>query len=347
MNMFREKYETSFPVVCDAVRIPYSTVMRWQNRSEKGEPVICKTGVKKVNKPDYTAIHHDLSKLKHGRKRTAGVRGFLNRFKDMLPRRELEGMVRQARFDATRLHYQNMRRVKWLTPGLVWAIDRSEFKEGSEKYEFLQPRDMASQYKFEPICRRKVCGEEIAGLLEKYFNMYGPPLFLKRDNHGSENHKAVDDVLERYMVIPLNSPAYYPQYNGAIEHDQAETKAALRHELDLCDGPAGKHMEAYLKCANHELNHKHRREQHGKNSCRVFFDGKEDVNFSKRKRESILDWIIEHAFSIIDSIKDGSVRMVDSAWRIAVETWLRLNGHANVRINGRVLPIFCPEISHH
>ena len=71
------------------------------------------------------------------------------------------------------------------------------------------------------------------------------------------------------------------------------------------------------------------------------------MNFNKRKRESILDWIIEHSFSIIDSIKDGSVRMVDSAWRFAVETWLRINGLAVVRFNGRVLPNLFPEISHH
>jgi hypothetical protein len=54
-------------------------------------------------------------------------------------------------------------------------------------------------------------------LLEQLFLHDGPPLVLKRDNGSNLNHQAVDEVLARYLVIPLNSPPHYPPYNGAME----------------------------------------------------------------------------------------------------------------------------------
>jgi len=48
-------------------------------------------------------------------------------------------------------------------------------------------------------------------------------LFLKRDNGSKLNSKEVAEVLQKYKVIPLNSPAYFPQYNGA----QREAKKEL------------------------------------------------------------------------------------------------------------------------
>ena len=50
---------------------------------------------------------------------------------------------------------------------------------------------------------------------------------MKRDNGSNLNHQAVNELLSEYMVLPLNSPTYYPQYNGGIENSQSIIKSAL------------------------------------------------------------------------------------------------------------------------
>ena len=57
------------------------------------------------------------------------------------------------------------------------------------------------------------------------------PCFLKRDNGGNLNHRAVNEVLSEFFVLPLNSPTYYAPYNGAIEESQRGLKACLREKL--------------------------------------------------------------------------------------------------------------------
>ena len=47
---------------------------------------------------------------------------------------------------------------------------------------------------------------------------------LKRDNGSNLNHQAVDEVLSRYLVIPLNSPPHDPPYNGGMECAVRELK---------------------------------------------------------------------------------------------------------------------------
>ena len=40
-------------------------------------------------------------------------------------------------------------------------------------------------------------------------------------------HHEVDELLSAAMVIPLNSPRCYPQYNGSMERSQREIKKTL------------------------------------------------------------------------------------------------------------------------
>jgi hypothetical protein len=66
-------------------------------------------------------------------------------------------------------------------------------------------QDLASRYKFTPWVGERVLGESVAARLEQLFLRQGPSLVLKRDNGSNLNHQAVDEVLARYRVIPLNS----------------------------------------------------------------------------------------------------------------------------------------------
>jgi hypothetical protein len=234
-------------------------------------------------------------------------------------------------------------------PGVAWAVDGKEplrLPDGSRTNVQLM-RDLSSMYKFEPLAHEHALGEEIAGYLDHHFTAYDPPLFLKRDNKANVNHRAVDDVLAKHWVIPLNSPCYYPPYNGGVEHDQGELQRALAEDLAYRPRTGLKwHIEAYLKAAVCRLNHIRRRSLGGRNACRVFFDGKGGVRLNKRKRKAILDWITQQASRIMEQMKETSKRTVDAAWRIACEAWLQIHGFITVTVDGKVLPYFLPKMDH-
>jgi hypothetical protein len=109
--------------------------------------------------------------------------------------------------------------VRWLRADLAWAIDGLHHR--SCHVQHLQ--DLCSLYKFAPMTTGYLpFGEEIAGHLERHLTWFGPPLFIKRDNGGNLNHRAVNNLLQELMVIPINSPCCSPRYNGANEHSFSE-----------------------------------------------------------------------------------------------------------------------------
>ena len=57
-----------------------------------------------------------------------------------------------------------------------------------------------------PLVHAREEGDLIARYLEQMFRKEGPPMFLKRDLGSPLNCQAVDEVLERHRVLPLNSP---------------------------------------------------------------------------------------------------------------------------------------------
>jgi transposase InsO family protein len=98
-------------------------------------------------------------------------------------------------------------------------------------WHLRQVEDLASRYKFTPRAGEHVWGETVAVHLEQLFLRHGPPLVLKRDNGSNLNQQAVDEVLARYLVLPLNSPPHYPPCNGGIECAVRELKTPLREKI--------------------------------------------------------------------------------------------------------------------
>ena len=195
-------------------------------------------------------------------------------------------------------------------------------------------QDLASRYKFEPMTGEVPCGEEISGYLTANFNQFGPPMFLKRDNGGNLNHKAVNDVLADHFVMPLNSPTYYPPYNGAIEEAQAELKSGLAAKLAYKPRCPQEHLEAYASAVAHNLNHKVRPCLNGKTACQVYFSGRR--TFTKWERRDAYAWItnLKNDMLCCDGVQP------QAAWRIAVEAWLNMKGFITITRNGKVLPSF-------
>ncbi len=226
-------------------------------------------------------------------------------------------------------------------------MDGTEYDVGlAYKIYLCNMQDLSSRYKFLPLAGGYPVGEEIAGYLSEKFDRYGAPLVLKRDNEGNMNHAAVNDVLEEFFILPLNSPEYYAPYNGGIEESQRELKSCLREKLTLGLPECRDHFAAYAEAAVNDLNHRIRPCLDGKTSCQVFFESANKPVFTKRERREIYDTIIEKVERILSAMKQPAEAIRGLAWRIALESWLRSKEYIKVYINQKCHPILPSFLAH-
>jgi hypothetical protein len=145
-------------------------------------------------------------------------------------RRELEDLAtRYRRLFKRRLPAPYV--LRWMLPGAVWAADYIEELpgriDGCYRY-ILVVRDLASGEMLLALPTRSKSARTSAAAFETLFKQYGPPLVLKADN--SFYAKVLNDLFERYSVIPLLSPPGWPRYNGACEAGIGGLQAAIHIE---------------------------------------------------------------------------------------------------------------------
>ena len=349
VNAVKDKTSLSYHAVCGALGLPYSNIIRWQHRLTQGQEVINTPGPSKVLPPVLAAcLDHDIGRLSHGKKRTHGTTLLYQRYAPFVSRRDFYYVIRMARYEYHTDYRHNLRRIHWQTPGIVWAMDDTEFShESLERKVFLHHlQDVAARYKFLPIVGDFACGEEIAAYLAYLFDRYGDPLFIKRDNHGNLNCQSVNELLDERLVIPINSPLHYAPYNGGMEKAQQELKKVIDDRLAYKNPGIGQHLGSYAENAINDLNHMPRPCLKGKTACQAFFGEKDKNRFTKKERRAIYDWILNYTYHILARMEDQSQKAFGIAWRIAVETWLRWKGFIIVSINGKVLPNLSPDFNH-
>jgi hypothetical protein len=306
----------SYRDLCRALRVPWSSFSRWRGRIRQDTVLVKRPGPKKVAPFDPAVLETEIKSLNHGGKRSEGTTNLYRRYQDTLSRRDLARMVEQVRREVAVDHRNHLRRIEWLAPGVVWAMDVTEYDlDGVGKIHLHNTQDLGSRYKFPPLSGECPVGEEIAGYLSEKFGRFGPPLFLKRDNGGNLNHKSVNEVLSEFFVLPLNSPIYYAPYNGAIEESQRELKTCLREKL-------------LAPCPQPED-----------------FTSEERPVFSKLERREIYDIVRARVERILASMNQFGKSAREAAWRIAVEFYLQSRGFIKVHIPQKVSPNFTPILA--
>ncbi len=233
-TLARLKQQVHWPYqrLCESLGLPYASFRRWKHRLACGRSALLQPGPKKVAAFDPAELRGQLFRLQHGRKRSQRVGELYHRYQDQISRHDLEALVEAARREHAQQRQAELRHITWQVPGLVWSLDDAELARfADQKLHLHQVQDLASRYKFEPWVGERMVGETVALHLEQLFEQHGPPLVLKRDNGSNLNHHAVDEVLGRYLVIPLNSPPHYPPYNGGMEWAVRELKPPLVEKI--------------------------------------------------------------------------------------------------------------------
>jgi transposase InsO family protein len=311
----------SWRELCDLV--PYSSVMRWRQRQRSGLPLWQVPGPKKSVPLDWAEFYPLLRQLKHGRVRTKGTGELYRRFAAALSRRVLAGLVQDYRLD----QLATMKRIHWLWAGLAWSCDATEY--GVVRHHIIPFQDLASRYRFRPLVTDRLRGQQIATHLESLFRQHGAPLFLKRDNGSPFNHHAVDHVLARFGVLPLNNPPHYPRYNGGMEKSIRDFKAALA--LRERQRPDSVTLAAELTA--HELNHQTRRCLKGRSACAVFHDDAQRLRWSIRQRQTIFRLLLHQFGAMIGNTVNENHPRPATLWRVTVESWLRCQNLIHVHQN--------------
>jgi hypothetical protein len=343
----KKQTRMSYEVICRTLHLSLGSFNRWRGRLRRDKILINRPGPKKVEPFDPSVLEVEIRLLTHARKRSAGTTELYQRYRFGVSRRELGRLVERVRQDLESDRRAHLRRIEWLMPGVVWAMDGTEYDVGlAGKIYLCNTQDLGSRYKFLPMAGGYPVGEEIAGYLSEKFDRYGAPLVLKRDNEGNMNHSTINDVLSESFVLPLNNPEYYAPYNGAIEESQREVKKCLRDKLALALPTPGDHITAYAEAVVNDLNHRHRPCLNGKTSCQLFFESANKPTFSKRERREIYDIIMEKTERILSAMNRSGQAERESAWRIAVECWLRSRGFIKVHINQKCHPILPPFLYH-
>jgi hypothetical protein len=78
----------------------------------------------------------------------------------------------------------------------------------------------------------------------------------------------------------------------------------------------------------------------------VFFEVGIKPTFKKRERREIYDSIIEKVERILSAMKESGQPVRESAWRIAVESWLKSRGYIKPQIKTKVSPNSSSFLAH-
>ena len=340
----------SYRQLCEMAGVSVQSYMRWKERVQRGAEVAAAPGPKKVEPLDVAGLYEAIGQLAHGRKRTHGTGGLFRQYHDRISRRAFLSLVEETRRELLHDRLAEQMRLEWRCPGLVWAIDGTK-QHGRMIYGV---RDLGSKYRAgslrgETLLNEdgKMDGSKIAAGMETLFKRHGAPLFLKRDNEGILNDREVDAVLERYYVMPLNSPHEYPQYNGSMEQSQHEVQRHLENLIGT------KHTDREFMLAvdltDHDLNHNPRRSNGGLTACEVFALRRDNMRkYDRRKRQEVYGQLKENAVRIATKMQLNSINVqaAQTAWRIVVRAWLIENGLVTVKQNGKVSPYFLKFCSH-
>lgn len=330
--------------LCARLALPCSTLRRWRSRSAQGLPLLRRPGPKKLGPLPFEEVQREVEGLLHRQKRSHGAGALYRRHQKAISRRELGRWILQQRQSINRIRRQNHRSIQWKKPNLAWAIDATEYgkdRRGRRLY-LIVTIDLASRYTFSPLVTLNPSGEQVAQYLRSLFLRHGRPLFFKRDNGSIFNHRTVDHLLAQQAVIPLNSPAYYPRYNGSIEKSIRELKICLhRCLLRTVTFWEPRAITDFANAAAHLRNCAPRRCLHGRTAAQAYHH-RPIPRFTRRQRHTTFQWIKRRAATMLHGLQHPKRHDARAAWRTATQLWLQRHKLITININNNqpVLPIF-------
>jgi hypothetical protein len=237
----------------------------------------------------------------------------LARSVDGVSRRRAAELKREVITAVERARKQACAEVVITEPGVVRAFDAMHLTPGFA----LNAADACVPYRTSCVHTRAYDACHVASVLRTDFRQHGPPLVLRDDCARCHTAPAVMSVLHEYGVALLQSPPYYPQYNGQHERQNREHRGWLAWCEHTSDD-----MQTELDRMKSALNDRWLRPTLGWKSAAQVWDTRRSFD---DERGSFLDEIDERAARL-------RVRSIDErlAMRLAIEQALTQRGYLRV-----------------
>lgn len=203
-----------------ALGVGMKTLRRWLARLVEGVPLIKRRGgTRQPGPPASEQRVRDVVLDLHG---LAGAAS-LARSVEGVSRRRAAELKHEVVTEMERARKSACGRVAISEPGVIRAFDAMHLTPGFA----LNAADACVPYRTSCVHTNAYDADHVAGVLEADFRLHGAPLVLRDDCARCHTAPAVMSVLEGYGVALLQSPPYYPQYNGQHERQNREHRSWL------------------------------------------------------------------------------------------------------------------------
>jgi transposase InsO family protein len=167
---------------------------------------------------------------------------------------------------------ENPRRYEITAPNAMWSEDGAGFRDYGRKRELLVLQDECSRYKVNKrLVKGPATSDDVYDYLREAFDKHGAPLVLKHDGDSIFHEKEVCELLEKYGVINLKSPARYPPFNGKMERSIRDIKSFERAMRRFDSGTT---LHYRIEAAIHDLNEERPRPVLGGRIAREIFQNR-------------------------------------------------------------------------
>lgn len=347
----KRRLQLGLKETCKRIEFSYLKFLRWRRNCLLKKPAKKKPGPKKLELPNWLKVKQEINELKHCHSRTHGVGKLIRKYSGYISRREFRKLVRLKRFEVKRERRRAQDKILYQKVNAIWSIDDSMVfrDENGGKMTMHVLRDLASKYQFAKPSQGLLSGEDVAKNLEVQIKKYGAPLFLKSDlGLNLLKCKSMMRVLKKYLIIPIPSPGYYPQYNGSLERGNGEIKAHIAAETIRDWKEDTQRFFRELAIPVDAQNHEPRRILGSRCSCEVFHSKRMHSKWTRKERKFSFDWIIQQTKTILNNEYVRGFKDKDfwDAWRKASLAYLELEGYVKVEKGTDVSTTFSSNCYH-
>jgi hypothetical protein len=300
-----------------AIGVGVKTLRRWLTRLLDGAPLIKRRGgtMRRGSPASEQRVRDTVLEL-HGlvgaESLARSVNGVSRRRAAQLKHEVLTGLERDRKAACAR--------VEITEPGIVRAFDAMHLTPGFA----LNAADACVPYRTSCVRTDAYDAEHVASVLDADFRTHGAPLVLRDDCASCHTAPAVMSVLSAHRVVLLQSPPYYPQYNGQHERQNREH----RDWLAWCEHTSDD-MQTNLDRMKSALNERWLRPTLGWKSAAELWQTRRSF---EDERSSFLDEIDERVARLRDHGLD--LRL---ATRLAIEQALAQKGYLRVTLGRKAL----------
>jgi transposase InsO family protein len=191
------------------------TLKRWLSRLLEGVPLIKRRGG--IRRPGPPASEQQVRQTVRELHGLVGAES-LARSVNGVSRRRAADLKHEVLVEMERTRKAECARVEIAEPGVVRAFDAMHLTPGFA----LNAADACVPYRTSCVRADAYDADHVAAVLDADFRTHGAPLVLRDDCARCHTAPAVMSVLQDHGVALLQSPPYYPQYNGQHERQNRE-----------------------------------------------------------------------------------------------------------------------------